>query len=500
VAVTLFGVAIPPILPLVLLAVGAALAFLFGRVLGRRGGDASALVAILAFAGAFVAFLGLYDPTGGGPVQSLSRDIGLRADGLAVFLGLVATGLGLAVAVYSFLYMRDALRRPSYAALLLLMVTGIAGIGLTTDLFNLYVFFELMAVSSYALVAFHREREEAVEAGMKYIVMSSAGSLLALIGIGVIYLGAGTLSLDALAQTPIPPELGLLAAALLIGGFGVKAAVVPMHTWLPDAHAAAPSGMSAMLSGIVIQSGLLAMIRSLVIFGIGPASAFSYGLLLAFLAVLTMTVGNLIAMQQRDIKRMLAYSSVAQMGYILLGFGIGLEYGVALALAGGLFHILNHALMKGGAFLTAGVLQRTFGSRDLRALRGSGRRVPVAGIAFAFFALGLAGVPPTAGFLSKLFVATGAIQAGGVLGVFFVVAFVANSILSLAYYVPALTGLLAKEEAASAGERVRVSPWLLAPLIVLAGFLLLLGVWPDLAMSLIDPAVRAILEAAGGGV
>lgn len=483
-----FGVLLSPALPLIFLAGGAGGAFLAGR-LPRRGGDLSAWVGIGAFAAAFVTFLGLYDASGVGTVLLLPGAPSLRADGLAVFLGIVATGLGLLVALYSYVSMREGGNRPTYTTLLLLLGTGIVGIGLATDLFNLYVFFELMALASYALVAFHRDREEAVEAGMKYIVMSSAGSLLALVGIGLIYLGTGTLDLGTLATTALPVGLALPAAGLLIGGFGVKAAIVPLHTWLPDAHAAAPSGISAMLSGIVIQSGLVAMLRSLTLFGLGAAAGFSYGLLLAFLAVLTMTVGNLIAMRQRDLKRLLAYSSIAQMGYILLGFGIGLEYGIALAVAGGVFHLLNHALMKGGAFLAAGVLQRRFGTRDLTALRGAGRALPMVGLCFALFVLGLAGVPPTAGFLSKLFLATGAAQAGAVLGTFFVIALVANSVLSLAYYVPVLSGLLAKTGATPPAAAASTSPWLGIPLLLLAALLLLLGLWPALALRLIAPVL-----------
>lgn len=481
-----------PALPLLLLGGGAIATFLAGRVSRTRGGDASAATACLFLGLAFVSFLLLGDPGGNPATYAPVGEATLRADGLGVFLGLVATGLGAVVAAYSFVYMRGHPGRPTYAALLLLLVAGLAGIGLAGDLFNLYAFFELMALSSYALVAFHRT-PEAVEAGMKYLVMSAAGSLVALVGIGLAYLAGGTLDLGALAGTAMPREIALLSAGLLIAGFGVKAAIVPMHTWLPDAHAAAPSGISAMLSGIVIQGGLLAMVRALAVFGVGSTAAFSYGLLLAFLAVLTMTVGNLIAMHQRDIKRMLAYSSIAQMGYILLGFGIGFEFGIAIAFAGAVFHILNHALMKGGAFLAAGMLQQRFGTRDLTALRGAGRRMPAAGLSFAVFALGLAGVPPTAGFLSKLFLATGAVQAGGALGVFLVVALIANSILSLAYYVPAMTGLLAGD---GPKERTRTSWGLTVPVVVLVGLVFLFGMWPDLALRVVDPAVRVLL---GGG-
>ena len=483
------AVAVSAATPLVLLAGGAVVAFALGRSSRRWGGDASAIAAITFLGAAFLAFTAL-GATGGQPFRS-AGEATLRADGLGIFLGLVGTGLGLVVAVYSFVYMRKESNRPAYAALLLLLVAGVAGIGLAGDLFNLYVMFELMAIPSFALVAFHRDRAEAVEAGMKYVVMSGAGSLIALLGIGLVYLGAGTLDLAALPRVGMPRDLALLAVGLLVVGFGVKAAIVPMHTWLPDAHTAAPSGISAMLSGIVIQAALLAMVRALVVFGVGASAVASYGLLLAFFAVLTMTVGNLVAMHQRDLKRLLAYSSVAQMGYILLGLGVGLEFGLTAAVLGGLFHILSHALLKGGAFLSAGVLQRAYGTRDLTGLRGAGRAVPAAGFTFALFALGLAGVPPTAGFLSKLLIVTGTAQAGAI-GVFLVAALIANSVLSLAYYVPAVTGLLS---GGGARPPARTSFPVVLPLLVLAGLVILFGVWPGLALRVLEPAARAL---AGG--
>jgi formate hydrogenlyase subunit 3/multisubunit Na+/H+ antiporter MnhD subunit len=170
---------------------------------------------------------------------------------------------------------------------------------------------------------------------------------------------------------------------------------------------------------------------------------------------------------------------------------VGLEFGVTVALVGGLFHVLSHALLKGGAFLSVGVLQRTYGTRDLGALRGAGRAVPAAGFTFALFALGLAGVPPTAGFLSKLLIAAGTAQAGTI-GVFLVIALIANSALSLAYYVPAMTGLLAGG-GSPPPTRPPASMWV--PLVVLAALVILFGVWPGLALDVLTPAARAL----GGG-
>ena len=487
------------ILPLVILAVGAGASYVLGKAARARGADVSSVVALISLVGAFAGFAGLY----GQAAEYQYGVITFRADGLAVLLGLIATGLGFVVTLYSMVHMRGDREadRPLYTALFLLLITGVAGLGLAGDLFNLYIFFELMAISSYALVAYYRLRTDAVEAGMKYLVMNGAGSIIALLGIAVVYLSTpsdpgalNTLDLQYLALPihHLPTENALLAAALLIVGFGVKAAVVPMHTWLPDAYTAAPTTISAILGGIVTQSGLIAMVRSLSILGVGSGTVgVSFGVLLGLLAVLTMTVGNLTAMRQRDLKRMLAYSSIAQAGYVLLGFAAGLEFGqlAIIGVVGALFHILNHALMKGGAFLAAGALEDAYGTRDLDDLKGAGRRSPWLGAAFGVFVLGLAGVPPTAGFLSKLFIASGAAY-GGALGVFFVVALIANSILSLAYYVPALTGLWSKE-APVAGERRLRFP-LVAIVVAMAALVIILGLWPGFA-DYLQPAAKSLL-------
>jgi proton-translocating NADH-quinone oxidoreductase chain N len=487
---------VSPVLPLAILGAGAGVSFVLGRAFRGRGADAASAAALVALAGAFATFVAMYDFT---PVAEYpyGEEV-LRADGLAVLLGLIATGLGFAVTAYTIVHMRGDREadRPLYTALFLLLVLGVAGLGLAGDLFNLYVFFELMAISSYALVAYYRLRTDAVEAGMKYLVMNGAGSLLALIGIGIVYLSSpnGSLDLQTLARTTLngSPTSAYLAAGFLIAGFGVKAAIVPLHTWLPDAYTAAPIGITAMLGGVVTQSGLIAMVRTLSVLGVGSASiAASYGVLLGFLAVLTMTVGNLTAMHQRDLKRMLAYSSIAQAGYVLLGFAAGLQWGTIaiLGVVGALFHIVNHALMKGGAFLAAGALEDAYGTRDLDDLKGAGRRSPLLGVAFGVFVLGLAGVPPTAGFLSKLFIASGAAE-GGALGAFFVVALIANSILSLAYYVPALTGLWSKEAPVAGERRVRVP--LVAVVVVFAALVIGFGLWPGL-VGYLYPAATGLL-------
>ena len=483
-------------LPLLVLLLGTVVTFVQAR--GLRGQEARwtgiTAMGILFLAFAFAA---IFEAIGTVGRFVLLGAVPLEASGLATFLTLTATGLGMAVSLYSIHYLREEPGLERYYPLLLLMIAGIVGIGLAADLFGLFVLFELMAIASYGLVAYHVEDWEPLEAGMKYVVMSGTGSLIALLGISLVYFFAGTMDLEDLRlQAPaIPAAASASAIGLLIAGYGLKAAIVPMHTWLPDAHSAAPSGISAMLSGIVIQAGLLTLVKSLGMFAAPGATVVSFGLALAFLAVLTMTVGNLLALHQTDIKRMLAFSSVAQMGYIVLGFGLAMEYGVRSGVEGSLFHILNHALMKGGAFLAAGLFLWYAGTRDLERLAGIGRAAPLVGASFAVFSLGLAGVPPMSGFLSKLLIAKAGLDAGGLLALLFVVALAANSVLSLSYYVPAMNRIVFAESRHLA-KRV---PWTMqAPIVALAGATILLGLFPDPALQLVGSAADGLMRAFGG--
>ena len=184
-------------------------------------------------------------------------------DGLSLLLAAVALGLGTLVVLYSGPYLSREAGQEKFYAMLVLMISMIIGLGCATDLFNLWIWFEAMAVTSYLLVAFYRERPASLEAGIKYLVQSAAGSVLIVVGIALVLAATGTLELAGIRAAAGPSPLLLAAGALFIIGFGVKAALVPLHTWLPDAHSQAPSGISAMLSGVVIEAGLIAMLRAL---------------------------------------------------------------------------------------------------------------------------------------------------------------------------------------------------------------------------------------------
>ena len=485
------------VLPLTVLLAGVVVSFLQARGSRGRGASWTGLSAsafmFLAFASAMV-----LQAAGVSGRFQLFGTVPMEAGGLAYLLALIATGLGMAVSLYSVTYMREEPGLERYYPLLLLMTAGIVGIGFAADLFSLFVFFELMAIASYGLVAYDVREWEPLEAGMKYVVMSGTGSLVALLGIALVYFFAGTTDLAQLQveAVRIPPAASVPAIGLLVAGFGLKASIVPFHTWLPDAHSAAPSGISAMLSGIVIEAGLLTLVKSLGIFVVpGGLPEVSFGFLLALLAVLTMTAGNLLALHQKDLKRMLAFSSIAQVGYILLGFGLAFEYGVRSGVEGSLFHLLNHAMMKGGAFLAAGLFLWYAGTRDLDRLAGIGRVAPIAGASFAVFALGLAGVPPMSGFLSKLLIAKAGLDAGGAWPLFFVVALAANSVLSLAYYVPAVNRIVFAE----GRHPARRVPWTMqAPIAALALLTIVFGLLPDLPLQVVSSAADAFMRILGG--
>ena len=450
------------VLPLFIVISGAYLTFVAGMAERnpRKGKGAGILAALLLGTSFVIQLIVAYHvwDKGNAPFEyTLSWGIPafsiyLEANPFGMLIGIVGTLLATLVSIYSIGYMSDDKRVEYYYPLLMLMTAGVIGIGLSKDIFNLYLFFELMAISSYALVAFRRDEPEPVEAGFKYIVMSGAGTALGLFGVSILFRHTGTLDLDMIQQSIMAME-GVsrpivTAAAFIIVGFGVKAAMVPLHTWLPDAHSAAPSGISAMLSGIVIQAGLFTMLKIILTM---TSMDIPFGLTLAVFAVLTMTLGNVLAFVQKDIKRMLAYSSIAQMGYILLGIGIGLQYNdgigvdvARLGLTGGLFHIVTHAFMKGLAFLCAGAFIHVLGTRNISEMRGLGHKMPLAAIAFTIALLALGGAPPFSGFMSEWMIFSAGLQAIssiGWWGMFFAVAAVLNGLLSLGYYLPTIMTL-----------------------------------------------------------
>ncbi len=352
--------------------------------------------------------------------------IELRIDQLTRLMLMTVSALASIICLYSVSYLQRFTSRHHYYSLFLFLIAGTLGVVLTGDLFNLYVFMEITAIASYALVAFGGE-DEGFEASFKYAVIGGLSSSMILIGIALLYAMTGTLNMTHLATRM--QELGRLAPlqfalALFVCGFSVKAAMVPFHAWLPDAYPAAPAPISALLSGIVSKVvGVYVLARLLFnVFGVNDDVL----LLMRWMGGITMVLGGLLALGQYDIKRLFAYSSISQVGLIVLALGFGTLWGVV----GGLFHLVNHAAFKSLLFLNAGQVELAAGTRDLRVMGGLGRVIPITKITCIVGSLSMAGIPPFGGFWSKLIIVFAAVQAAHT---GWAVLVVVMSIVTLAY-------------------------------------------------------------------
>ena len=325
--------------------------------------------------------------------QMIPFELCFQVDGLSIIIALVGFLLWLAVSIYSISYIKTDLVR--YFSLLLILLGAVQGTVLAKDLINFYVFLEMTTVTTYFLII-HKRSTVALQAGYKYILMNLIGAFLILLSIILVYVDTGNYGVTGFAESNsfVPPIL------FLVGCF-IKAGAVPLHTWLPDAHPAAPSPVSAFLSGIVIKIGAYGIIRF--IFPILNSDLYvnnfrePLSTLIIYISVASMLIGVLLALAQTDIKRLLAYHSVSQIGYILLGIGLGTELG----LAGGLYHMVNHAIFKGLLFLCMGAVIYSTGTRKLDNLGGLWKRMPITTSTCIIAALAISGIPPFNGFASK---------------------------------------------------------------------------------------------------
>jgi proton-translocating NADH-quinone oxidoreductase chain N len=484
--------AIPPTTPLLLMGGGAVLVYLLARLVTRHN-------AWLALATALVlgAALAVTAPL---VLQAARGDLATwpTADGAAMLRGepggllaaITALALGLGVALYSGAYLALDQRPDRFYPLLLLMVGGAVGMTLAVDLFTLYLLTMLTSATSYVLVAFRRGTETAIEAGFKYAITGSMGSIMMLAGIGLVFRSTGALALPL--GRAATDGWHLLGIALITFGFVVKAALFPAHIWLPDAHGRAPSSVSALLSGIIVPIQLLTLVRVGLALG-APHRAF--GWMLAGLGCGSMVTGNVMALRQTYGKRLLGYSTVAQMGYMALALGLGVALEAPRLIAAALLLLVAHALLKSLAFMAKGMLHFYCNATEIADLNGLARRAPFAAGALGAMLLGLAGVPPLAGFVAKFSVLQG--LAGLSLSVALAAAavYLVNSLVSLGYYVPLVGRLLGSEPAGSSVGKLapRPSTWMWAPIVALGLVALLLGVWPAPVWRLAEQAAHNML-------
>ena len=348
------------------------------------------------------------------------------------FVCLIIAFIGFMVSIYSLESVKKEIpgKTTPFYSVFLLLITGLMGMTITGDIFNFYVFLEISSLTAYALIAMG-DRGDGVVASFNYLIMGTVAASFILLGIGYLYAVTGTLNMADM-QSLLPDlyesRVVLAALAFFMAGFSIKVGLFPLHAWLPDAYTHAPSTASALIAGLMTKVGVYAMIRFM--FGVfTPEFVIDVNMteILTWAAALAIIVGSVLAIAQSDIKRMLAYSSISQIGYILLGFGLVNVIGMQ----GGLLHIMNHAFMKCALFLVAGAIFYRTGIRNIYQFQGLGKKMPVTTTVFLVAALSMIGVPGTVGFTSKWYLALGSIEADQWI---FVAVILVSSLLNIVYF------------------------------------------------------------------
>lgn len=393
--------------------------------------------------------------------------INMAMDKLSFLIAVIATLLGLIVSVYNIFYIRSE-RDSKFYSLFILLVGGITWIAITGDLFNVFVAFEVTSIAAFGLVGFERDKD-AAEAGFKYLVLGILAGTLLLIGVVLLYTATGTLNMADIAMkvSTFSFMQKLIPFTFIFLGLATEGALFPLNAWLPDAHPAAPSGVSAILSGIMTTSSIYAIVRVTV-------TIFNYGTVIPFLslfAVFTLFFGEVSAFFQKDIKRMLAYSTIGQTGLIFLAFSIGSEGAIGASFA----QIINQSLSKAMLFLIAGAFILVTNSREIESLKGMGYRMKISSALFVAGALSLTGLPPFFGFVSKLNILLSLADNINVFTVSYLVLAVAMSLVEAAYFFRVIKTLYTR--GASDGK-LHENAGLLIPALLLGLVLITVSLFP----------------------
>jgi multicomponent Na+:H+ antiporter subunit D len=393
----------------------AALLSMLAGLLWARSGWLVAIVAMLVEVGlaTTIALTVARDGSQSYELAGFSPPAGIElvADGLSTPVIVLVATVALAVLVYS---RRAGPRGNTFYTVYLLLVAGLAGVTLTGDVFNMYVFLEITGLAAYALVASGDSPRSAV-ASLKYLVIGTIGASLFLLGIGYAYVATGTLNMVDLSEqltatAEYTDRLVLAAFGLMITGMLVKVALFPVHTWQPDAYATAPDSVSAYISALVSTVAAYAVARLLfTVFTVDFLSTVPLAQnALLYAATVSIVAGSVLAVMQTEVKRMLAYSSVSQFGMIIAAFALATQS----AVVGGVVHLIGHAVLKGGLFASAGIVARQTGARTISEYAGLARRHPLSACVIAVLGLSLVGLPPSVGFVGKWYIAVGAVESG----------------------------------------------------------------------------------------
>jgi NADH-quinone oxidoreductase subunit N len=398
---------------------------------------------------------------------------GFVVDGFALYFKLIVAGAAFFAVLAAARWSGQTGDAPEYLTLILSIVLGSTLLVSMRDLFGVFLAIELATIPSYAMVAFDRSRRESAEGGMKYLITGVIASSVLLYGIVLIYGVSGSAMLQDVANTftgPLTP-VAVLGLVLMISGFAFKLSAAPFHFWTPDAYQGAPTSAAAFLS-VAPKAATFAILLRILLEGM-PDAAPTWTAVMAFLAIITMFVGNLFALRQRNVRRMLAYSSVAHSGYILAAFAAIQGGGVVFAVQAVLIYSAAYAVMNMGAFLVIDLV-----GEDTKSYNGLVRTNPGVAASMALFMAALVGIPPLSGFFGKLWIIIAGAQSGSVLVYIVVGALVVNTVISVPYYFGIIRNMIFEEPTtdtarAKGSGAVRFSVYVLAVLATLFGLLII---------------------------
>ena len=468
--------------PLVLIAILGTVGVLIPVIsIARKETGSNSFYAVIAF-GALIASIGYvaYQLASDHITQGIlfSEDV-LVDDTFGGFFAIAMLIVAIFTTVGSFSYMRNKNHPAVYYSLILLSTIGMVLIAYSTDLVMLIIAWELMSIPTYILAGYMKKDPSSNEAALKYFLFGALSSAIIIYAISIAYGITGSTNIAEVIQgfatidaSMLP--LALLSIGLFIAGFGFKMGLVPFHMWLPDAYEGAPPTIAALLAAGTKKAGFAAMIRVIIMGTV--ALNLDWVLALGVIAVMTMTIGNIAAIMQKNLARILAYSSIGHAGYILIGLSIAPFSDIGLQAS--LFHIMNHAVMKGSAFIAVAGIVIALGSTHLDKIKGLGRKMPITALGLMISLLALAGVPPLNGFWSKLMLFGSALDAGPLLGwaPWLAIAGVLNSALSLAYYAWIIRKMYFEGESE---KRVSEPKAVIAVMIFSIIFMVGLGVYPE---------------------
>ena len=491
------------ILPLVAFALpllGAMLAVPLQKV-SNRARDGMLLAVTLAVAGTA---LWLAAGVAGGAayetyILQLTPDIWMymRVDALGALFGATVAVLWVLALVYSWGYMAEGHRLGRYYSFFILSLAWTMGVAYSGNLLTFLIFYELFSILTYPLVV-HEQTPEAMAAGTKYIIYILVGGSLVLLAIVLTFFAAGdqTLTTGGILSADVGAT-GLFAIFwCFIAGFGVKAALVPLHGWVPDAHPAAPAPFSAVLSGVMVAAGSFGMMRVLFqVFGVELLREMGVMDMLTWLAGFTVIFAAVLAVNQDNLKRRLAYSTISQMAYVTLGISLlGLDSTI-----GAIIHVTNHAFMKGALFLCAGLFIRRLGVHRVSQLGGAAKRMPITAACFALAALAMIGTPPLSGFVSKWYLGLGMLETGNPL---LLIVLLGGALMAAIYLLPIVYSMYFREPTLTAEDKIategREAPvTMLAPLVAVTILTIALGLGsslPGMPVSLARMAAEAFFH------